>query len=75
MGFQIGSPATGRRGGPRTWSACEGSGAPPADIQRLGTGILGRCPICQRWVFLTRRTERLHTHRFVAPPGDTEKGG
>lgn len=75
MGFLIGPPANPRRRPPRTWSPCEGSGAPPADIQQLGTGIVGRCPICQRWVFLTKRTERLLTHRSWERPGEAEQGG
>jgi hypothetical protein len=43
---------------------CEGSGGKPGDVHAVSSGLVGRCPICRRWIMLSKRTEVLLVHQF-----------
>ena len=65
-----GGPAGPR--GPRRWAACEGSGIKPWEVRADRGVIVGRCPICQRWISVTKRTEVIRAHRFLPRAEDAE---
>jgi hypothetical protein len=53
--------------GARRWIACPGSGKRPTEIAQTRTGLLGVCPVCHRWLGVTKRSEKVH-HHAVDPP-------
>jgi hypothetical protein len=53
------------------WEPCPGSGQTPTAVSHSTYGFSGACPICHRWIRLTKRTERLVRHRVpkvLEPP-------